>query len=122
MNNVGLVGNFARDAELKVIPGGDKTVTSFTIAVDRPHTDKTDFINCIAWGKTAEFIGNYGTKGRKAELTGYITTSSWDKGDGTKGYRTDVTVEDFKFVDKKPAGDNQGGDNQFEPIDGEIPF
>lgn len=93
MNNVSLVGRLTRDPEVSEI-GNDKIKKArFTLAVDRPHTkDKTDFISCIAWRSSANFIGDWIKKGNQVAIVGRIETGSYEK-DGNTVYTTDVIVD-----------------------------
>ena len=87
--------------------GTGTAVTRFSLAVTRPFKkDETDFINCIAFGKTGETIAQYFFKGSKIAIEGHIQTGSYDAKDGTKKYTTDVIVDRFEFV-----GSGQGNNN-----------
>lgn len=111
MNKVSLVGRLTRDAEVRYTQGGSQsTVTKFTIAVNRrykkPNEPDADFINCVAFGKTAEFIGKYFNKGKMIGVTGNIRTSSWDDTTtGQKRYNTEVVIEEAEFVESKASAD-----------------
>lgn len=108
MNKVVLIGRMTKDPELRFAAGSGKGVCRFTVAVNRQFKkDEADFINCVSFGKTAETIGQYFTKGRQIAVTGSIRTGSYDAQDGTKRYTTDVAVESFEFV-----GDNRGNEGQ----------
>ena len=115
LNKVILMGRFTRDPELRSTPQGISTC-AFSIAVDRNFVRqgeerKADFINCVAWRQTAEFISKYFKKGSMVALEGSIQTRSWDDQDGKKRYATDVVVDEVNFVDSKsenPAS-SQGG-------------
>ena len=105
MNKCVLIGRLTKDPELKFLPGSGKANCRFTIAVNREYKkDETDFINCVAWGKTAETISQYMTKGRQIAVSGSIRTGSFDKQDGTKVYTTDINVDHFEFVGGKNEG------------------
>lgn len=107
MNKAILIGRLTRDPELNFAAGSGTAVTRFSLAVTRPFKkDETDFINCVAFGKTAETIAQYITKGRQLAVTGSIRTGSYDAKDGTKRYTTDVVVESFEFI-----GNNTGNKN-----------
>ena len=108
MNKVILMGNLARDPEVRYTSGENQmAVTRFAIAVNRRFSrsnqqngqSDVDFINCVAFGKTGETIGNYFTKGRKILVSGRLQVSSYDGKDGQKRYSTDVVVEDFEFCE-----------------------
>lgn len=105
MNNVILIGRLARDPENRQTQTGTE-VTRFTIAVDRIKTGeekKADFINCVSFGKTAEFIANFFTKGRRIAISGRITTDSYTNKDGKKVYTTEVVADRAEFVDSANA-------------------
>ena len=113
MNKVILIGRLTRDPELNFAAGSGTAVTRFSLAVTRPFKkDETDFINCIAFGKTGETIAQYLTKGRQLAVTGSIRTGSYDAKDGTKRYTTDVVVDSFEFIGSGNGG-NGGRDNSF---------
>jgi len=111
MNTVNLVGRLTRDIELKYTQSGT-AVGRFTLAVDRQFKNKqtgekeTDFINCQAWGKTAEIMANYIKKGNQVGVVGEIRTGSYEK-DGQRVYTTDVNVNSFTFVGSKNEGAQQ---------------
>lgn len=112
MNKVVLVGRLTRDPELRFAAGSGTAVSRFTVAVNRQFKrDETDFINCVAFGKTAETISQYFTKGKQIAVSGSIRTGSYDAQDGTKRYTTDVTVDTFDFIDSGNRDNNGGGYN-----------
>lgn len=116
LNKVILMGRFTRDPELRSTPQGISTC-SFSIAVDRnfvrPGEErKADFINCVAWRQTAEFISKYFKKGSMVALEGSIQTRSWDDQDGKKRYATDVVVNQVYFAESKRDPQSvMGGDD-----------
>lgn len=112
MNKVVLIGRLTKDPELNFAAGTGTAVARFTLAVTRPFKkDETDFINCIAFGKTGETIAQYLTKGRQVALTGSIRTGSYDAKDGTKRYTTDIVVDSFEFIGQG-NNNNQGNTSQ----------
>lgn len=112
MNKVVLIGRLTKDPELRYAAGSGTAVTRFTIAVNRQFKkDEADFINCVAWNKTAETIAQYFTKGRLIAIVGHMQTGSYDAQDGTKRYTTDVAVESFEFVGSNGQANNQGSNN-----------
>lgn len=136
MNRVVLIGRLARDPELKYLPGNGTANCTFSIAVDRRvkqgEEKKADFIRIVAWGKTAELVAQYMSKGRKIGISGRIQTSSYETKDGEKRTSFDVVAEEVEFLDKAQgpqSNQNQnsyengdfGGDMQAVP-DSEIPF
>lgn len=132
INKVVLIGRLAKDPELRYAQGNGTAVCKFTLAVARPFKkDETDFINCVSFGKAAETINQYMTKGRQLAVTGSIRTGSYDAQDGTKRYTTDIAVDEFEFIGNGQGASNtpQGNttnNNDFgyeEPIDeGSMPF
>lgn len=135
MNKVVLIGRLTRDPELNYTAGTGTAVCKLSLAVARPFKkDETDFINCIAFGKTGETIAQYITKGRQLAVTGSIRTGSYDAKDGTKRYTTDIIVDSFEFIGNGQGNNNQNGpSNEFNqensfyddmaPVDdGEMPF
>lgn len=106
------IGRLTRDPELNFAAGTGTAVARFTLAVTRPFKkDETDFINCIAFGKTGETIAQYLTKGRQLAVTGSIRTGSYDAKDGTKRYTTDIVVDSFEFIGQG-NNNNQGNTPQ----------
>ena len=107
MNKVFLSGRLTKDPELTYTAGNGTAVCKFNLAVKRQFKkDETDFLNCIAFGKTGETIAQYVTKGRQILLTGSIRTGSYEK-DGIKRYTTDVIVDLVEFIGSNKS-DNQG--------------
>lgn len=102
MNNVCLIGNLTRDPECKEYgKGKDKGLCArFTVAVSRDK-DNTDFISCVAFGKTAELIDTYFTKGRKIGVEGRIQTGSYENKKGDTVYTTEVVISRVHFCDSK---------------------
>ena len=110
MNKVLLTGRLTRDPEVRY--SGETAVVRFTLAVNRKFVkdnsdQKADFINCIAFGKTGEFVEKYFSKGKKADLSGRIQTGSYTNRDGQKVYTTDIVVEEIEFGESKGANQNQ---------------
>ena len=115
MNNVSLIGRLTANPELKYTQSG-LAYARFSIAVDRVYVKQgeerqADFINIVSWGKTAEFVCKYFSKGRRIALTGRIQTGSYTDRDGNKRYTTDVVAENVEFCDSKPDSGNNGGYN-----------
>lgn len=105
INNVVLVGRLTRDAELRYT-GSGTAVASFTVAVERPFTNaqgerETDFINCVAWRKTAEIISNFTRKGSLVGVTGRMQTRNYTNNEGRKVYITEVVCENFQMLEPK---------------------
>lgn len=109
INTVMLYGNLTRDPELKALPSGAQVV-SFSVATNRTYKGKdgekhedTEYHNVVAFGRTAEVIGQYVKKGDGIYVEGRLQTRSWDK-DGTKHYRTEIVVNQFQFGTGNRAG------------------
>ena len=101
LNKVILGGRMTADPELKQTPQG-VSVTSFSIAVNRRGKDaQTDFINCVAWRQTADFICRFFKKGSSICITGSIQTRTWNDQQNNKRYATEVVAEEAFFVDAK---------------------
>ncbi len=102
MNNVCLVGRLTADVEMRKTQSG-LSVAHFTVAVDRRTKDAgADFIRCIAWRQSAEFIAQYGTKGRMIGIVGHIKTGSYDDKDtGKKVYTTDIECDSVALLDSR---------------------
>lgn len=114
MNKCVLMGRLTRDPEIRV--NNDKTVARFSIAVDRRFKrdgdDQTaDFINCVAFGKTAEFVEKYAHKGTKFVVEGRIQTGSYTNKDGVRVYTTDIVVEQLEFAESKSSADGNATGN-----------
>lgn len=137
MNSVQLTGRLTRDPEVRYTDGG-LSIASFTLAVNRRFKQdggpSADFIRCVAFGKTAEFIEKYFTKGRKMDLNGRIQTGSYTNQEGQKVYTTDIVVENVEFGESKASNENNSNFNQDsggiddgfmnipEGLDEEMPF
>lgn len=109
MNKVILIGRISSDIDVRQTQSGTSTAT-FSVAVDRNmgagKEKATDFIRCVAWGKTSEFLARYFSKGKQIALEGNIKTGSYEK-DGVKHYTTDVWVDKVEFVGSKGDGGQQ---------------
>ena len=111
MNKVILMGRLTRDPEVRYgtnSQGNQSAVARGSLAVDRRFKregeQSADFINIVAFGKTAEFIEKYGKKGTKFVVEGRIQTGSYTNKDGQKVYTTDVVVESVEFAESKSSG------------------
>ena len=105
MNRVILMGRLTADPELRTTPQGT-SVTRFTIAVDRRFAQEgqqqADFISCVAWRQTAEFICRHFHKGKMIAVEGQIQSRSWDDEHGKRQYATEVNVENAYFTGDAP--------------------
>lgn len=109
MNRVILMGRLTRDPEVRLTPS-QKTVCSFTLAVDRPFSNQegqreADFINIVVWGKAAELCGNYVTKGQRLLVEGRLQIRNYEAKDGSgKRYVTEVIADRVEFIERRNTG------------------
>jgi len=115
MNQVVLMGRVTKDIALKQTPSG-VSICSFTVAVNRRFAKEgqqnADFINCVAWRNTAEFIAKYFGKGKMIGIVGSLQTGKYEK-DGQTHYTTDVLVDEAYFA----GGKNEAAEETTEPED-----
>lgn len=119
LNKVLLYGNLTRDPEMRALPSGQQ-VASFGLATNRSYKDKasgsqkeqTEFHNIVAFGRTAEVMGQYLKKGRPVYIEGRIQTRSWES-DGKKNYKTEIVVDSFQFG--ADGGRGEGGGRSAAP-------
>ena len=109
MNKVILMGRLTRDPEVRYSQGDNASaVARYSLAVDRRFKrdgePSADFINCVAFGRAAEFAERYLRQGTKIAVTGRIQTGSYTNKDGVKVYTTDVIVEEQEFAESKNSG------------------
>ena len=101
LNNITIMGRFVRDPDVRRTPNGI-SVTSFTLAVDRDFgSDVTDFIDCVAWRNTADFVGKHFTKGRMAVVNGSLQNREYTDKDGNKRRQAEINAEHVYFADSK---------------------
>lgn len=108
MNKVILMGRLTKDPEIRTTQSGI-SVASFMIAIDRKYknadgTRETDFIPCVAWRQTGEFISKYFSKGNRILVSGAIQPRTYETNQGEKRYITEVIVEEGHFCDSKSSG------------------
>jgi len=117
MNVTVLVGRLTKDPELRYIPQTETAVCSFTLAVDRPQSKEkaADFIRIVTFGKTAELVEKYLTKGRLAGISGRIQTGSYKDKDGKTVYTTEVYADRVEFLDRAEKPESQ--EREFKPED-----
>ena len=110
LNHITIMGRLTRDPELRRT-GSGVAVASFTVAVDRDFGSRdggereTDFIDCVAWRQTGEFVSKYFTKGRMAVVSGRLQIRSWTDKDGNKRRTAEVVADNVYFGDSKRDGD-----------------
>ena len=111
LNHITIMGRLTRDPELRRT-GSGIAVASFTVAVDRDFGGRdggekeTDFIDCVAWRQTGEFVSKYFTKGRMIVVSGRLQIRSWTDKDGNKRRTAEVVADNCYFGDSKREGDN----------------
>ncbi len=134
VNKVILVANLGQDPETKYAQGGS-AVTKFSVATSESWKDRqsgethdrTEWHNCVAFGRLAEIAGEYLRKGSKVYLEGKLQTSSWEK-DGVRQYRTEVNIRELQMLDSKGQSNGQQTAQQQAPalaeddFDSDIPF
>ena len=113
LNHIVIMGRLVRDPELRRT-GSGVAVASFTLAVDRDFgknengEKETDFIDCVAWRQTGEFVSKYFTKGRMAVVSGRLQIRSWTDKDGNKRRTAEVVADNVYFGDSKRDGESTG--------------
>ena len=148
MNRVILMGRLTRNPDIRYSQSGDNmAIARFTLAVDRKgrrvetgsDQQTADFINCVCFGKTAEFVEKYLKQGTKIAVTGRIQTGSYTNRDGQKVYTTEVVLDEIEFAESKnmqsndapvyrptsrpePSAAGEGFMNIPDGIDEELPF
>lgn len=105
MNSVTLIGNLTRDVELRQTTAG-KDVCVFSIAVNRPFSEETDFFPVVVWGKRAEICGQYLKKGSKVGVVGHIQNRTFETKDGGKKTVAEVVASTVEFLTPKQASES----------------
>ena len=114
LNHITIMGRLVRDPELRRTQAGTP-VASFTLASDRDFSSKDggekecDFIDCVAWRSTGEFVSKYFTKGRMAVVSGRLQMRRWTTNDGQKRVTAEIVADNVYFGDSKPSGGAQNG-------------
>ena len=128
LNKITIMGSLTSDPTLRYT-NSQIPVASFTIACDRDVKEKdsnnypVDFINCVAWRGTGEFVNNYFSKGMMAAVDGRLQMRNWTDKEGSKRTTAEILVEHVYFCEKKRS-EEASGSVDFEPVedDGELPF
>ena len=138
MNKVALLGRLVKDPEVRYTQGNEPiAIARYALAVNRRFKrqgePEADFINCVAFGKSAEFTEKYFGKGQQVAIVGRLQVRSWDDKDGNKRWSTDVVVEEQHFAESKQretkasgnptgstTGNSTGSEEGFYPVDDEI--
>ncbi len=125
MNKVILMGRLTKDPEVKYTQQ-NVAVARYSIAVARRFQQKgqpeVDFINCIAFGKSAEFAQKYLNKGKQIAITGRIQVHTWENENGQKQWSTEVIVEEQYFADSKAKETEENGFDTVDENDDDLPF
>lgn len=128
MNKVILMGRLTKDPEVRYTQSTNTQVTSFTLAVNRRFVKQgeerqADFINIVAWNKTAEFVSKYFKKGQQVAVIGRLQTRTWDDDKGQKHYITEVIAEEVYFAGDKKEETQSNTTDDFEITDMDsLPF
>lgn len=114
LNRATIIGRVTRDPEMRTTPSG-QTVTTLSVATNRAWTDnagvkqeRSEFHNCVLWGKLAEIASQYVTKGRRVYVEGRIETRDWTGQDGVKRYRTEIVAENMIMLDGPKGASGSG--------------
>ena len=131
LNHIDIMGRLTRDPELRYTAQGTP-VTSFTLAVDRDYQSggnerQADFIDCVAWRQTAEFVSKYFSKGSMAIVTGRLQIRDWEDKNGGKRRSAEVVADSVYFGESKKRGDGVNVEppkleEMEEDDDGDLPF
>ncbi len=123
MNKVVLVGRLGQNPEQRAIPSGT-AVTNFSVATNETrknqngeYMDSTEWHRCVSFGKTAEYIGNYFTKGRLVYVEGRLRTRKWNDNNNATHYTTEIMVDTAMLLDRAQQSDggNNGGGGVYAP-------
>mgnify|MGYP002623388786 CR=1 FL=1 len=128
INIVAITGRLVRDPEIRQTQSG-VAVCSFSVAVDRAYKSgeerQADFVDCVAWRHSAEFLGKYFGKGDMIGITGHLQTRNWETDDGQKRKATEIVVDSLSFVGGKRNAEAPAEKSQFAEItdaDDALPF
>lgn len=126
LNHITVMGRLTKDPDVRRTPNG-VPVTSFTLAVDRDFGEKaTDFIDCVAWKNTADFVGKYFAKGRMAIADGRLQIREWNDKEGNKRRSAEIVADHVYFGDSKKNDSNDDDwtkdADEAEEVDGRLPF
>jgi len=118
------IGNLSADPEIRYSAAGN-AVAKYTVCVDVGFGDNkgTEFVRCVSFGKLAEVIGEYLSKGKKVFVQGEMKTNQWEDKDGNKRYTTEIIVNTMKILSpKESTGERQGGHQASDSMGEDIPF
>lgn len=132
INKVIIIGNLTRDPELKQTSSG-QPIATFGVATNREWATRdsqrhssSEFHEVVAWARLAEICGKYLKKGKLVYIEGYLKTRSWDTPEGIKKFRTEIVANDLIMLEKRPASENNGMNEEpmedySAPADEELP-
>ncbi|MCK5817244.1 MAG: single-stranded DNA-binding protein [Candidatus Marinimicrobia bacterium] len=127
MNKVVLVGRLGQNPEQRAIPSGT-AVTNFSVATNETrknqngeYIDTTEWHRCVSFGKTAEYIGNYFTKGRLVYVEGRLRTRKWNDKSNVTHYTTEIMVDTAMLLDRAPQSGDGGGGGVYAPAQNNKP-
>ncbi len=119
LNKVMLIGRATNNLEVKMIESSNTPVVNFTVATNRKFKNKegnlmedAEYHRCVAYGKGAEVLGKYLTKGKRTYIEGRLRTRRWEDTEGTARFSTEIIVDNFIFLDSK--GSEEGFDEEHE--------
>ena len=131
MNNINIIGNLTKAPEVRTTQSGI-SVCSFTLAVRRPRVaDTTDFLNCVAWRSSADFLGKYANKGSKVAVSGILTARNYEDKDGHKRTAYEIVADNVELCESRSSNNQQAKPSAFEEemedlieigTDEELPF
>lgn len=129
MNRIIISGRLVKDPEIRTTPNG-KQMVQITLAVQKPVKNQQGeyesiFVNCVAWGKTAELVGNSCRKGHRLLVEGWLNIRSYDDRTGTKKWVTEVIANSVEFIERKAEGSAGRPPQAKMDMDGlgeEVPF
>lgn len=136
LNKVMLIGRSTTDVEIKKIESTGSSVVNFTVATNRRYKNKdeqvveeSEYHRCVAYGGSADIIGQYVTKGKRMYVEGRLRTRKWEDTTGNARYTTEIVVDNFIFLDSKgPGGDSDSSHDSAAPAphaasaDEDLPF
>ena len=115
LNTVVLIGRLTRDPEFKMVGGSNSSLVNFTLANNRVYVssgekkEETNYFDCVAWGKLAEIVKDYTSKGKQILVEGRLIQESWDTNDGKKASRIKIRVENLQLLGAKMGATNNQG-------------
>ena len=114
VNKIHIIGNLGKDPEMSYRGKDGLAVTKFSVAVNRPKNNGTDWFNCVSFRKTADFVNTYGSKGRKVYVEGEMRQNRWTDDDGQNHTSWELVANRVEFLDRRDTGT---GDDLNEPED-----